>query len=466
MIKRIVKNFTALFTGEVIARICHFVAVIYLARVLGAAGFGAINFSLAILSYFLMVTNLGLGELGIREVARKRDVKEMTETVLSIRLTIAAVSFLSLLLLTAFLRKAPQTTYLIIAYGVTIFPYASSFEWVFVGIEKMKYNAYGRIMNAVIYMSLIFLIIRQPSDILKVAFITIFVDTAVALFYYLIYRKMFGSLRLHLDLKRYFGLLRVSAQLFVSSAMMSIYLNFGTVALGFFKDEWSVGIFSASSKLTMFFFALSTVVVTAVFPILSSLYHESQEKLQKFLAYCARLTLILGVPVGVGMTVLGPKIIGFVYGPSYANAGPLLQILGWFAAVNLTSYVVSYSLVTCDRQGVYLKILACAAALNVCLNLLATPFIGYYAPSVALVLTEVLILIWSLFAMGDIAPVPFLKLSVRPLIASAVMGLLLLIPVKVNLLALMGAAAVVYFAVLFAIGGFNKEMILMKEAFT
>lgn len=466
MLKSIVKNLTALFTGEVIARICHFISVVYIARVFGAAGFGAINFSLAIVAYFLMVTNLGLGEIGVREVSRKKDIKDIAETIISMRLVIAVVSFAAILLIAFFGKKTTGTAYLVIAYGLTIFPYAMSLEWVFRGVEKMKYNAYGRVINAALYLTMVLLFVRGVQDILKVAFIALAADLIASVFYYSIYCRKFGGIRLHLDLKRWLQMGKTSSQLFVSSALMVVYINFGTIALGFLKGDLAVGIYGAAAKLVFLIYALSDIFVAATFPVMSRLYHESGEKLNEFMRYCLKITALFGLPVAVGGTILGPKIIRLVYGASYLQSGPVFQILSWFAAINLTSFALSYSLVACDRQHVYLKIMAGGALFNIVFNLVMVPFAGYYASAVALALTEVITLVCSYLAVKKFITFPSIGAYMRSTAAVAVMAGILLVLLKFNVIALMIIAVLSYFGALFAFGGIKKsEIIRIKEAF-
>jgi len=466
MRKNIVKNLTALFTGEVVARMCHFVAVIYIARIFGAAGFGAINFSLAIIAYFMMVTNLGLGEIGVREVSRSKDIKDVAETIISMRLGIAVISFAVILLIALVGNKTTETMYLVIAYGLTIFPYAMSLEWVFRGVEKMKYNAYGRTINAVLYLAMVLLLVRGIQDILKVAFITLAADLIACAFYYGSYSRKFGGIKLHLDLKRWLAMGKISSQLFVSSALLVVYINFGTIALGFLKDEKAVGIYGAAAKLVFFVYALSDLFVAATFPVMARLYHESREKLGEFMKYSLKVTALFGIPVAVGGTMLGPKIIRLVYGTSYVQSGPIFQILSWFAAINLTSFVLSYSLVACDRQHIYLKVMAGGALFNIAFNLLVVPYAGYYASALALVLTEVATLLWSYLIVKDLIKLPSLGSYTRLIAAAMVMVAALFALRKFDIAILMVVAVIAYFGAVFAFGGIKKsEIARIKEAF-
>lgn len=466
MIKKIFRNIAALFTGEVIARICHFVAVVYLARVIGAAGFGAINFSLAILSYFLMVTNLGLGELGVREVSRGRDVKDIAETIISMRLGIAAVSFIAICLIALFGKMMSKASYLVVAYGLTIFPYAFSLEWVFRGVMKMKYNAYGRIINAVLYLISILLLVHGVEDLLKVAFITMACDMISGIFYYINYSRKFGPVKLHINVKRWFDMGRISSQLFVSSAMVTAYLNFGMVALGFLMGDKAVGIYGAASKLIFFVYALSDLFVASTYPVMSRLYHESVDKFAAFMRYCLKVTVLAGLPIAIGGTILGPKIIGLIYGKSYSDSGIVFIVLSWFAAVNLTSFAVSYSLVSCDRQNRYLRITFIAAVFNVTLNLILVPFAGYVGSAVTLFATEVIVLVSSLVIVSGYVKLPDLMIFAKPLAAAVIMGMVLMVLMKFNIVILMFLAVVVYLAALLLFGAISRdEFDMIKEAF-
>ena len=71
--RRILKNFVSLSFSQIVTKALGLVSVAYLARVLGAEGFGKIGFAQAILAYFMLLVNLGLSTLGTREVARNRE---------------------------------------------------------------------------------------------------------------------------------------------------------------------------------------------------------------------------------------------------------------------------------------------------------------------------------------------------------------------------------------------------------
>lgn len=57
--QRIIKNTVSLLTGSVIARLLGFVVIVYLARILGPGSFGKISFVMAIVTYFILIADVG-----------------------------------------------------------------------------------------------------------------------------------------------------------------------------------------------------------------------------------------------------------------------------------------------------------------------------------------------------------------------------------------------------------------------
>lgn len=465
-IKKILSNFTVMSASEILFQGSRIISVIYIARILGAAGFGAINFAIAIISYFLIVTNLGLGELGVREVSRKKDFNYIAETIISMRTSIAFVSFLMILPGAFFFINDAKTAALIVVFSLMLFPYAMSTEWIFRGTEKMKYNANGKVLNALFYLGMILWLVKSPSDALKVAFISVSAEFITCVYCYAVYRKKFGPITIHFNFKEWKKLLPVSTQLFLSSALLIFYNNFGTLILGILKDVYSVGIYGAAYKLVSLSYAMSYIIVIVTFPAISRLFHESPEEFKSLIKHCAKGTILLGLPMGVIGVMLGSRIIDLLYGPAYHNAGPLFQIMSLFLAVNSTSYTLSYSLIACDKQDMYLRIVWWAAIFNIAFNIVGVPIIGYYASACAIVITECVVLVMSITAMRRFADLAIMPLIKKPVFASLVMGIIIMILARLNIFILIPFSLLIYIITIFFVGGLSKHEILrLRETF-
>ena len=89
----IARSFVALGTGEVLARLIAFGAMLIVAHRLGAEGLGVISFSAAVLLYLSRVVDAGFDMgIGIREASVRRDtLGEFIPAILTFRLLLAVI---------------------------------------------------------------------------------------------------------------------------------------------------------------------------------------------------------------------------------------------------------------------------------------------------------------------------------------------------------------------------------------
>lgn len=458
--KSILKNFVTLFTAEFVTRLLHLLTVVYIARVLGVSLFGQINFVLAILSYFLISTNLGLNELGVREIARdKKHVPLFATSITFMRMVLACFSLLLISVLIIFMDKSPQTKTLLFIYGLTLFPYAFSLEWIFRGIERMEFIAVSKIAGALLYVSLIFLIVKNSAHLLRIGYITLGADLLSAIILLYIYYNFFSIKIEKIDLRYCASLLKMSLPICISSGLLVIYFNIATVILGLMKGDTAAGIYSAAYRLIMVFYTIISLFISALFPVISRYYKQSLASLEKIMSYSAKFILIVAVPVTILGVMLAGSIINIVYGKAYTDSVPVFSLLMWFMLVNSVSFILSYSLVGCDRQNTYLWILFFAAAVNLFLNFLLIPAWGSLGAAASLVVTEMVILISSVIVLNTFIKLPIMKFILKPVLASFAMLIFLYFFRQGNLFIAIVSSVVIYLAVLFVIKGTSKKEI-------
>ena len=74
IVQRIAKNSLVLLASNIISNILGFFYLMYIARYLGAEGFGILSFALAFTGIFSVFSDLELGPLTVREVARDKSL--------------------------------------------------------------------------------------------------------------------------------------------------------------------------------------------------------------------------------------------------------------------------------------------------------------------------------------------------------------------------------------------------------
>ena len=109
-IQRIAKNTTVLMIAQVAGYLLAFFSMMYIARYLGAAGFGILSFALALTGIFAVFGDLGLQPLTVREVAGDKSLAlKYVANVSLMKVILAAVTF-GLIALTVNLMGYPSET--------------------------------------------------------------------------------------------------------------------------------------------------------------------------------------------------------------------------------------------------------------------------------------------------------------------------------------------------------------------
>lgn len=131
------RNIFRLFLGDPLSKTLNFLAFIYLARILGAANYGILEFAISIMTYFLLFGDGGLDLWATREAAQGKDLRQLVPRVLSLRLVLAIGVFVILVLLVPVFPDYPGLRIVLLLYGLTLPTQALNLKWVFMGQEKM-----------------------------------------------------------------------------------------------------------------------------------------------------------------------------------------------------------------------------------------------------------------------------------------------------------------------------------------
>lgn len=424
--QRIVKNtFSLLFSG-MIAQLLGFLAIVYLARVLGPGDFGKLNFAMAIITYFTLIANLGLPLLGTREIARDREkIDDNLTNILTMRLFLAALSFSLLFLIVFFLNKPLETKYLIILYGLGIIPSALLLDWAFQGVERMEYIGIGRILGSVIYVGLVLGFVKSHQQLLLIPCFHVAANLLVIVLLISIFVNHFGKPRFRFKFSPWKELLRAALPIGLSIIMIQVVHYIDTVMLGFMKSAEQVGYYSAAYKIIMILLMAAWCYQDAVFPVISNYYKTSTDSLKKIQSHSTKVMITLTLPLAIGGTIFARPIMNLIYGGKYDPGVIALQILIWTVAIGSLHGVYVRGLIACDRQNRRLIIAIVHALIVIALNFIFIPLLGLIGAAIVTVSGEFLVIFLSYREFSKIVSVPFHGYILKPLFASTIMVLFL-----------------------------------------
>ncbi len=172
-----------------------------------------------------------------------------------------------------------------------------------------------------------------------------------------------------------------------------------------------------------------------------------------------------GLLIAVLVTFASDKIIHIVYKPEFQGSAIALQILIWATAIMFITTLIGITCISSGNQQIVSQRALLAALLNIVLNLILIPRIGYAGAAIATVLSTFGAMIFGLFWIHkNLSHENLLKESISPLIAAAVISLLIiLLRSHVDILLLCFVSVPVYAAILYITGwidSIDKNLIL------
>jgi O-antigen/teichoic acid export membrane protein len=469
-VQRIAKNTTVLLVAQVASYLLAFFYMMYAARYLGAAGFGILSFAIAFTGIFAVFGDLGLQPLTTREVARDKSLApKYLANVTLMKIILVAVTF-GLIALTINLMGYPAETirvvYLIGLY-VVLAAFNQMFYSLFQAFERMEFQAISQMLNAALLLGGVILIIKLGFGIIGFASLYV-ITSAIALGYSAAVMKLkfsnpassSATKAMEFDWSFWKPTIKEALPFGLGAIFVAVFYWIGSVMLSSMKGAEVVGWYSAAYRMVLTLLFLPTAFNSAIFPIMSGFHVSSQDALRLSYEKYFKYMLVLAVPVGVGTTLLANRIILLIFGNGYMPSVVALQILVWvFVFISLGSpFYRLLDATNNQRKG--MKAAAICMALNIILNLLLIPRYSYVGTSIAAIATEgisLAIAFWYCNKLGYYMPRKLLGTAIKVVVATLAMAACVIVFHALILPWLILASAAVYFALLFAIGGIDKE---------
>ncbi len=207
---------------------------------------------------------------------------------------------------------------------------------------------------------------------------------------------------------------------------------------------------------------------SSLFPVMSRLFLVSKDSLKLLIEKYFIYMLILGIPIGVGTTILSNKIILIILGESYIPSIAALQILIWSMVFIFARTALERLFESTDRQVILTYIFGFGIIFNIILNLLLIPTYSFIGSSIAILLTDIMIFILiSIFTFRykyGLFNKEILKKFLKILLASIIMGIFIKIIEDLNLIVITVAAAIIYMILLYIFKLFDdKDITLFRK---
>ncbi len=400
--KTLLENFFALSSLQAANYLLPLITFPYLVRVLGPEKYGMVAFAVAVVQYFVIVTDYGFNLSATREISIRRNdpqkVAEIFHTVLAIKLGLFLLSSAVFAVILVLVPKFRNEWLLYVFSFSAVFASLIFPIWFFQGIERMKYITILNVIGKLFFTVAVFVFIRERNDYLYVPLISslgsiatgaIGLGVAYHTFKVRLLLPSAASLRYQL---------REGWHIFISGAAISFYTNSNIVILGFFAHETVVGYFAAAERIARLVQQLLTPASQVLYPYMSKLTSESKERallfLRKLLFLIGGVTFLLSAGLFVSAGLIARILLGTAYGESIK----VLRILAVLPFLTGLSNVFGIqTMLTFGMKKAFSSIILSAGILNLILAFLLTPPLKHIGISISIVVTEFFVA-WATFS--------------------------------------------------------------------
>jgi len=392
----VAKNVASLYLIHFANYLVPLIAVPYLVRALGPAGYGTVAFGQGLINYLLLFVEYGFDWSATRKISVARAnssvVNRIATQVWIAKGLFSVICFIILLALIAIVPKLKEVAlFLVVLYGLVLgnalFP-----TWLFQGMERMVAISLINLSMKIFVLLAVFGLIRRPEDSPLYAALIGGSSVLAGFTGIVVAVRMFRLKPRKVRVTEIVEVIREGWILFLSRASVTLYTTGNAFILGLLTDHTVVGYYSSAEKLTKSILGLLTPISQAVYPRFSKLASESKERA---VLWGRRMLFLMG-GIGVLLTALvmlgAPIIVAIMLGPQYIPSVAVMRILAPIIFLIALSNVLGIQIMLpLGKDKPFTLILFCAGILNALWAIILAPIWRATGMAVAVVISELFV---------------------------------------------------------------------------
>ena len=379
MSKSVSKNMLAKMALNILNVVLPLITGPYLAHILDVDLYGQYNQAFGVISWFVPFASLGIYNYGIRVISQAKKDPHRLETLFTSLFAMGSIStclVFGLYLVYVLVIPSEASIPLYLLLSIQLLASAFLVEWMNEAFENYGFILYKTLIIRLLYVVCIFVFVRKPDDILPytlIASMVIMVNNLCSFFY--VKRKVHFRRIGRRDLT---GLIKpLLIMLLLTNANM-FYTTLDRLFLSVFAKDIPAysSYYSFSLTITQLITNVINAIVLVTIPRLATyLGEERHEEYRSLLRFSSRTFFMLGIPMCLGISVMGNPIM-FIYGnETYLPAGPTLAIFGvrcllWLCDIVLANQVIFVH----GKESLLTKIYFVGGGVNLLLNSLLVIF--------------------------------------------------------------------------------------------
>ncbi|GAB5466172.1 MAG: flippase [Candidatus Kapaibacteriales bacterium] len=397
--------------AEAVTKVANYAYILHLTYVLGVLGFGLYTTSLSLTELFLVLIASGIDIYAIKEISSdKASVGNIVGEILSVKLVIFAISFISILAIGFFISNSTEEYIAICIAGLLLIGRGINGRWVYQGLEKMNIVAARQIITSLLLLSTMLIFVNNDTDVLLALSILATMEFLGMAWVFYYYFKEGNRFRLDFSTKVLKKTFRAAWAFGLYFLFVQLYQSVDKLMLWVMVEdyEYQNGILSSSYKVMVLFLSVGIVIQHVMYPRLSAA--ENERRKSNFEIFAKLSAIVAGI--GYGIMIFFPEITDIILSDEYKEAKEIAFYHGFLLFTISWVVMLTLPLLAWGKQKSILIATGIGALGNILANYFLIPEYGMYGSAIASIISEALVLFIALYLFSkeklNISPLKFL----------------------------------------------------------
>jgi O-antigen/teichoic acid export membrane protein len=450
-------------------RLSNAIIVILISKYLTIDQFGAYNIATSYFTIGSLLCFWGLGNLLIREVAKKpENFGKYFFNFGILRIIFGIGSIIILLVVALFFNYSPLTFYVIsiVCIGILAEAIKNICYSAFNAFEKTQYVSVVYLISGIFKIIGSYILLSNNFGIIELAGLNTIVNFLGALTLLLMVNRFLPKIEVKLDWKFNVTQIKLAFPLFLMAIFSLAENRLDVIIMSGFYSESLVGYYTAAVFLESALLIFPEGIRNGIFPVFSRYAHVDPEKAKRIYYLVFKYISFVTIAIAVGGIFLAPQLLSIVYKEDFLESVPAFRLLmvsyPFFSLVILNVRLLNAN----NQDKKTAQIYALNMLLSLVFHLLIIPrYAGIGAAYVRLGST-ILLSIFCFVEVFKLIP----SLNIKPvicqsLIASTIMSLVLILIKNWNLFLIILFGALTYLIALIITRAITSEEINLIRSF-
>jgi len=360
---------------------------IYVARYLGPEKFGLLSYSSAIVTIFITVSQLGMANILVRDLAKCPErILAYMSTAFSLMMLAAIASFTVLSVCVFFIESDIQArAYIwVIAAGIIFQPF-NVIDYYFQSQVKVKHSSVARLLALAISSSVKVYLVWTKAGVYVFAIAMALDYVLVALLLTMSYLNHHQECSFEFDRSLVKPLLKSAWPMVLSALAATLYIRIDQIMIKNMIGSHELGLYMVASKFFEVWVSFVYVVSMSLMPLLVENKKNDPQKYEMLLVKVFRLFMFSGIVFYIFMFICGESVIEITFGLEYKAALTALIVLSLGAPlIAIRVITVRYLTVEGFEKKIASRTIA-ALGLSIVLNYILIPKFGVVGAAVSTV---------------------------------------------------------------------------------